>query len=80
MIVECTMPSAPALTATPNCFVLNRLAASEFASRVMQLAKRRRMASPTGMGWTPHFKFFQRSFCWTTKYRKKEFGKLTPAG
>ena len=52
------MPSAPPLTATPNCFVLKRSAASEFASRAMHLAIRRRMTSPTAIGRTPPFNFF----------------------
>ena len=57
-LVACTMPSVPPLTATPNCFVLNRSAASEFASRAMHLAIRRRMTSPTTIRRTPPFNFF----------------------
>ena len=52
------MPSPPALSATPNCFVLNISAASEFASRAMHLAIRRRMTSPTTMGRTASYSFF----------------------
>ena len=56
-LVACTMPSSTPLNATPLSFVLNRSAASEFASLAMQLAIRRRMTSPTAIGRTPSFNF-----------------------